>query len=185
MSKNYTTYTDFELYTQLGNKAEREQAFKEIYRRYEQRVWAYCWVSLHNEEKSKDIVQEAFFRFYKSGESSVAVENVPAYIMRIVRNLVIDEHRKNDRTFVNIDDIELPAPADGYEQQEMKAILENALQLLPVEYKDALVMQTFGDMSYNEIAEVQNVPLTTVRNRIVRAKARMREILSVYINNGE
>lgn len=185
MSNTPSTYTDFELYMQLSAAHSRESAFKELYRRYEQRVWAYCWVSLHNEDKSKDIIQEAFFRFYKAGEKGVAVDNVPAYLMRIVRNLVIDEHRKSDRQFVDIEDIDIPAPADGYEQREMNAIIETALQLLPAEYKDALIMQTYSDMSYNEIAEVQNVPLTTVRNRIVRAKARMREILSVYINNGE
>lgn len=182
MKNDIHTYSDAELFQRLPDESRREAAFKELYRRYEQRVWAYCRISLRNDERAKDLVQDAFYRFYKVGESGTTVENIPAYLMRIVRNLCLDEQRKESRHFVSIEEVEIPARTEGYEQQEMTQIVETALQLLPDEYKEALVLQAFSDMSYNEIADVQKVPLSTVRNRVVRAKAKLRQILSVYVN---
>lgn len=181
MKNDASIHNDNELFGQLSQPSLREAAFKELYRRYEQRVWAYCRISLRNDERAKDLVQDAFYRFYKVGESATPVENIPAYLMRIVRNLCLDEQRKESRHFVSIEDVEVPAQNETYEQREMTQVVETALQLLPDEYKEALVLQAFSDMSYNEIAEVQKVPLSTVRNRVVRAKAKLRQILSVYI----
>jgi RNA polymerase sigma-70 factor (ECF subfamily) len=56
-----------------------------------------------------------------------------------------------------------------------------ALELLGDEYREALVLQTYNELSYQEIAEIQGVPLTTVRNRIVRAKRKLREIVQPYL----
>lgn len=185
MKQTIDTYSDNELFTMLASRAQREAAFRELYRRFSQRVWAYCRTSLRNDEHAKDIVQDAFLRFYKSGEQGVSVANVPAYLMRIVRNMVIDEQRKMSLQCISIEDLEIPDTEENTNQEEVEQLIETALQVLPEEYREALLMQTFSNMTYNEIAAVQEVPLSTVRNRIVRAKSRLREIVSVYFTNGE
>lgn len=185
MNQKFDTYSDNELFSMLTSRGHREQAFKELYRRFEQRVWAYSRISLRNDEQAKDVVQDAFMRFYKAGEHGAVVVNIAAYLMRIVRNLVIDAQHKTSQQFVNIDDLEISIPMEEDNQKELEQVIETALQLLPEEYRDALIMQTYSNMTYNEIAIVQEVPVTTVRNRIVRAKSRLRELLSGYVNSGE
>lgn len=183
MNKNeYSIYPDQELFAMLGQPVHSESAFRELYRRNEMRVWSYCTIALHNQDKARDIAQEAFVRFYRMGVQGTVVENPGAYLMRIVRNLCLDE-KKNEKGFVPLENIEIPVSGDIYEQKELEYMVETALQLLPEEHKDALIMQTFSEMSYDEIARAQNVPLTTVRNRIVRAKKKLREILSPYLND--
>ena len=105
--------------------------------------------------------------------------------MRIVRNAVIDEQNKTSHRLLKIEDLEISVPFQEDNQNELEQMIETALQLLPEEHKDALIMQTYSNMTYNEIAVIQEVPMTTVRNRIVRAKSRLRELLSGYVNNGE
>lgn len=180
--KNYQTFSDEELFQMLSLLDECNSAFTELYRRYEKRVWSYARISLQNDQLAKDATQETFMRIFNAGKRSTCVERFSAYVMRIVRNIVLNEQQRRSVQMVDIDTLELPSAEQGtYEQQEMNAIVETALHLLPDEYRDAFSMQTFSDMSYNEIAEVQNVPLSTVRNRVVRAKAKLREILNTYI----
>lgn len=166
----------------LGMAEERNAAFTELYRRYEKRVWSYARISLQNDQRAKDATQDTFLRILKTGEKgATSVEHFAAYIMRIVRNIVINDQQRKRHDTVDIDTVEIPsAAAATYEQQEINTILETAMQLLPDDYRDAFSMQTYGGMSYQDIADTQQVPLSTVRNRVVRAKAKLREILSAY-----
>jgi RNA polymerase sigma factor (sigma-70 family) len=66
------------------------------------------------------------------------------------------------------------------ERSELIALLDVALEVLPDEQREALILQVYEDMSYQEIADFMNVPLTTVRNWVVRAKKRLRDELQQY-----
>ncbi len=185
MKNDVTIVSDTELYALFNNTQVCNDAFKELYRRYEHKVWAYCRITLGNDDKAKDAVQESFVRFFRTGQKGTAIDNVGAYLMRIVRNICLDEKKRSATQPITLDEIDIPTLGNDYEKKEMTLVMESALQLLPDEQKEALIMQTFGNMTYNEIADIQNVPLTTVRNRIVRAKKRLREILSPYLNHYE
>ncbi len=185
MSQTINTYNDEELFMAMLKADERDAAFRELYRRYEQRCWAYSMVCVHVESRAKDLVQETFMRVFAAATKGTSVLNVGAYIMRILRNLCIDDIQKHSREFVDLDDLELEGPSHTYEQLELQRILETALQLIPIEHRDALLLQAYAGMSYEEIAQEQDVPLSTVRNRIVRAKARLRTILQPYLLSGE
>lgn len=171
-----------DLFAMLTGK-QREGAFRELFRRYETRVWAYCRVAIANDDQAKDVAQEVFIRFLRAGEAGTPVENVGAYILRIARNLCLNEHKRNTGRFIRMDEeFDAAAPPDGYDRHEMTAAIEVALEYLPAEHKEAIIMQAFSQMSYQEIADVQEVPVTTVRNRISRAKKRLRELLVTYYN---
>lgn len=185
MKTDLTIVPDYDLYALLCNEKVCNHAFKELYRRYEHKVWAYCRITLGNDDKAKDAVQESFVRFFRTGQKGTAIDNVGAYLMRIVRNVCLDEKKRSATLPITLDEIDMPILGNDYEKKEMASVMESALQLLSDEQKEALIMQTFGNMSYSEIAEVQGVPLTTIRNRIVRAKKRLREILTPYLNHYE
>ncbi len=185
MSTSAPSYSDEALFEAMAHAEHRETAFRELYRRYEQRTWAYSMVCVHVESRAKDLVQETFYRVFQSACKGTQVTNVGAYIMRILRNLCIDDIRKYSRDFVDVDEVEIAGQSRDYEQIEMQRVLEAAMQLLPPEHRDALLLQAYGGMTYEQIAQDQGVPVSTIRNRIVRAKARLRKILQPYLYSGE
>jgi RNA polymerase sigma-70 factor, ECF subfamily len=66
------------------------------------------------------------------------------------------------------------------ERTERASLVRLALQLLPVEYREPLVLREYNDASYADIAEILHLPISTVKIRIHRAKAKMRDILAPY-----
>lgn len=180
--RDYTLFSDIELFSLLSEEgAVREQAFGELYARHSSRVYLYCRKILGDGNAADDIFQDTFIRFLNAGSSPDRVmTNVPAFLLRIARNLCLNYKRDNKHVMVELDDYHMPTLDKQVENQEIAQLLSMALELLPDEYRDALVLQMYSGMSYEEIGEQLNVPVTTVRNWIVRAKKKMREILAPY-----
>lgn len=196
MSVAIATYSDAELIRLLqGQGAECEQAFRELYSRYARRVLLYCSRILDSRTAAEDVLQESFVDFLRyirstnvSTESKLPeVRNVPALLMRIARNRCLNIKRQERIATVPLDELQLPALHDDSSaesmSEEMAELLRESLPLLGDEYREALVLQMYNGLSYQEIAELLGVPLTTVRNRIVRAKNKLRDILQPYRNN--
>lgn len=162
-------------------KAQRDSAFGELYSRYGQRVFAYIRKITGNPSATDDLFQECWMRFLKVGEAGTEVQNVPSYLLRIARNLCFNYLNSSNYHFVEFEDFHRSSESDNYANRELAELAEKAMELLPEEHKEAFVLQTYSNMSYQEIADVQQVPLTTVRNRVVRAKAKLQKILSSYL----
>lgn len=166
-----------------GSKHERDTAFQELYARYSQRVFSYCSRIIGHREHAEDVFQDSFLKFLNSATPTNDVENVPAYLLRIARNNCFNYMRARKTEHVEFEDMHLPSPENKYEITELARLAETAMELLPEEHAEAFALQTYGGLSYNEIAEIQKVPLTTVRNRVVRAKAKLQSILGKYLND--
>ena len=69
------------------------------------------------------------------------------------------------------------------EARELARLVAMALELLPDDQREAFILQAYSGLSYKEIGEVIDAPISTVRNRVVRAKRRVREILSPYLED--
>ena len=108
------------------------------------------------------------------------VENVAAYLVRIARNAVLNSKRTPQPAMISLEDFHLPMSDNRYESQEITELIASALDTLPDDQRECFALQLYSGLTYAEIAEVMNLPLTTVRNRVVRAKRRTREILAPY-----
>lgn len=184
MQQELSTYSDAELFALLipGNKY-REKAFDELYTRHSSRVYLYCRRILGDESLANDIFQEAFLQFLKTADEKRTMTNVPAFLLRIARNLCLNARRARRYTMLSIEDFQLPVHDSPYEKEELARLMATALDLLPDDYREALVLQAYNGLSYAEIAETLDVPLTTVRNRVVRAKAKLQKILAPYLED--
>jgi RNA polymerase sigma-70 factor (ECF subfamily) len=163
---------------------DREAAFSELYRRYSARIYRYSRRILSREEEADDILQETFIKFLASVENGKEIENVAAYLLRIARNLSLNLETRRPATteLEELHAVYTPAPMESEETTEM---ITMALDLLPREMKEALVLQVYSGLSYQEIAETMGVPMTTIRNWIVRGKAKMRETLAQYFETSQ
>ena len=176
-----TGLSDNELCEALREGGEsREQAFAELYRRYASRIYQYARRILNRDSEAEDILQETFLKFLNIlAKETTKIENVPAYLLRIARNLSLRTGSKKQLT-VPIEDYHAIFEESPMEADETSKILQMSLDLLSKEQREALVLQVYGGLSYNEIAEVMGVPMSTVRNWIVRAKDKMRKIVAPY-----
>ncbi len=179
--------TDAELSAMLlRSKAEADRGFTEVYARYAQRIYAYCLRVLGSTEEANDIFQDVMTRFFRSVQSGQAgsVENIGGYLMQIARNLCLNTKRDRKAT-LNIVDIPLHIAPAGYEREELLALIRNALGCLAIEYRDAFVMKEYEGLSYQEMAEITGETVSTLKNRVWRAKDKVREILAPYIHDIE
>ena len=175
-----TGRSDQELCEILAKKgAERNAAFDELYRRYSARIYRYSRRILSREEEADDILQDTFVRFLNSVEQGKVIENVAAYLLRIARNLSLNLETRRPAV-VELDELHAVYTPSPLESEETTQMIQMSLELLPNEQKEALVLQVYSGLSYQEIADTMGVPVTTIRNWIVRGKAKMRETLAQY-----
>jgi RNA polymerase sigma-70 factor, ECF subfamily len=168
-------------------------AFAELYARHNRRVLTYCVRVLGNEDEGRDVFQETFIRFFHAVQdrtkSASSVENVPAYILRIARNLCLNHKRDRKRT-VTLEDFEQQntahaSVAHNYEREQLLHLITLALESVDFDHREAFVLRQYEGYSYQEIAELTGVSVSTVTNRIWRAKERVKHILAPYINEIE
>lgn len=132
---------------------------------------------------ARDILQETFVKLFNKGKQAAVIENFPAYLMTIARNLCLTYKSRISREYVQFEDFHLSVRDVPYEQKELLQLIQTALDLLPDEYREAFVLREYNGLSYNEIAEVVGVSLETVKVRIFRAKQKLRDILAPYLED--
>lgn len=180
MSDRLSSYSDTDLFGLLQRKAaEAEQAFAELYRRHQQWMYAYILRVVGSADEAKDIFQETFIRIVRTApESKEPVANVAGLLMRTARNLCLNHLRDRKQT-VELEDIHLVADQRGhYERDELLGLIATALDTLDTEYREAFVMRLYHDLSYDEIAELTNSTVPAVKNRVWRAKDRIKQLLA-------
>jgi len=183
MAESVRSATDAQLYALLRTEdGQKEAAFAELYSRYSSRVWLYCRRIVGDEALAEDLFQDTFLRFLKSASQEREMTNVPAYLLRIARNLCLNAKRDH-KTTVALEDFHFQFEDRSAEHAELARLVAMALDLLPEEHREAISLQTYGGLSYQEIADIMGVPMTTVRNWIVRAKRKMRGILTPYLTD--
>ncbi|MBD1208740.1 MAG: RNA polymerase sigma factor [Ignavibacteria bacterium] len=182
----YTNASDEQLLLSIRlQKPTANAAFSELYDRYHGRVAKYC-IALLGKQDGNDAFQETFVKFYHAAGRTV-VENVPAMLTTIARNVCIDLKRRRKHTVVLDDDTpqrqSIPPSSGNYEQQELMRLIEIGLEYLDFDIREAFVLRHYQDLSYQEIAMLTGVPETTVTKRIWRAKERLKQVLSPFIND--
>lgn len=184
MDIDFSSYSDAELYGFLREaKGLRDAAFTEIYERHSTRIYLYCRKILGSSDVADDAFQETFSLFLKSVGGSREMTNLPAYLLRIARNVclqMVQRVRRRPESVFEDGFFAADVEMTPVERSELIALLDVALEVLPDEQREALILQVYEDMSYQEIADFMNVPLTTVRNWVVRAKKRLRDELQQY-----
>lgn len=184
--KNIKTLTDGELIEKAIRG--REDSFEELVRRYQRPITGYIYRMLNNYDASLDVTQEVFIKVYNSLEKYSSDYKFSTWLYRIAHNAAIDYMRRNS---VNQQSLETenadgsyqlqiespqPTPEQMRERSEWRTEIESVVKCLPTVYRELILLRHTQDLSYDEIAEVMNLPLGTVKNRLFRAREMMREM---------
>jgi RNA polymerase sigma factor (sigma-70 family) len=140
---------------------------------------------LRNDHDAEDVVQEAYLRALKSFAGFHGGDG-RAWLLAIVRNtsytrLEQNRSRKPITTFnEGIHGVESPGGnlEDPLQQQEAKQAIHRALEELPQEYREVIVLRELEGLSYKAIAEITGVPMGTVMSRLARARERLQKSLA-------
>ena len=182
MTNHPAKMSDIELYAALKlEKPSSEKAFAELYARYSPRIFAYCRRILGDYDRAQDAFQETFVKFFNSAQQEREMSNVPAYLLMIARNLCLNMQRSN-KGHVSLEEYHMPSSFDmSHEKIELLSLITQAMETLPLDYKEAFILREYEGLSYQEIADMTESSLSTVKIRIYRAKQKIREILAPYI----
>jgi RNA polymerase sigma-70 factor (ECF subfamily) len=173
-------YNDNALFNMLSSdKKTAEAAFAELYLRHSSRIYAYCRRFLGNKDDAQDVFQETFVKFLECTKQPRVMTNVPAFLLKIARNLCVNVKRR-ERNPITFEDYMVSDDLNNNNDELLK-LIKMAMDLLPVEYKDIFILREYDGLTYTEIAEVMNSSLSAVKIRLFRAKQKVREILSPYL----
>lgn len=163
-------------------------AFGQLMEPLEQLVWRVCWHYTGNREAAEDCGQEAMIRIWRALDSYRGDCAFESWVYRIAANCCMDwlRKKKRDRS-VSIEPMKDQGfdPADTSPGTEAQVIakderrrLREAIALLPEDQREALVLTQLERVSYEEAARMLDVSEGTVKSRVNRAKARLKEILT-------
>jgi RNA polymerase sigma-70 factor (ECF subfamily) len=156
-------------------------AFAELYAGYKQGVYLYCTRFIGDRPMAEDIFQEVFLNLLERVRGGLEIENVQGYLLRSARNRCLNVIR--DRKYPkDVDELAEFLPGGERVRVGEYDDLESALQELPAVNREALLLCEYEGYTYDEIAEMTEVPVTTVRKRIFRARQRLRQLLSPDMN---
>lgn len=141
------------------------------------------WLT-RNEHDAEDIVQDAFLRAFKFFDKFRG-GNSRSWVLSIVRNTAYSWLEKNRKHEVGtISEVEVENIEDGAPDPETFLLQETghqeimqAIEGLPVEFREAIVLRELEEMSYKEIADMMDVPLGTVMSRLARGRRQLQETL--------
>ncbi|MGD8245047.1 MAG: sigma-70 family RNA polymerase sigma factor [Anaerolineae bacterium] len=167
-------------------------AFNELVLAYQDQVYNLAYRIMGDPASASDATQEAFISAYEhiDGFRGKYPSSFKSWLMRIVSNACYDElRRRKRRPVTSIEDFELdeeanPAlvseiegPEAHAERQEMARVMQAGIQTLPGDQRVTLVLSDVQGFSYQEIAEMTDVPLGTVKSRLARARGKLRDYL--------
>jgi RNA polymerase sigma-70 factor (ECF subfamily) len=146
------------------------------------------WLT-HNKQDAEDVVQEAYlraFRFFPNFRGG----HPRAWLMKIVRNTCFTWTNTN-RPLQNAAEFDenlfspdsgAPDPEKAVLQKDSGALLRKALENLPPNYREVLILRELEAMSYSEIADITGMPVGTVMSSLSRARGRLRQTLTGFMN---
>lgn len=167
-------------------------AFNRLVLAYQELAYNVAYRILGNEERAADATQEAFLRGYRAMEQFRG-GSFKVWMLRIVTNCCYDQLRAGQRrpsssledlledeehTRLFEDDTE--TPQEHLERLELDATIQRGLEELPDDQRAVLVMSDIEGLSYEEIARVMAVPLGTIKSRLSRARAKLRDYLLAH-----
>jgi RNA polymerase sigma-70 factor (ECF subfamily) len=156
------------------------QAFEELLARYERQVFGAAFRILHHREDATDVTQTAFLRAYEHLDRYDPAQRFCSWIYRIAVNEALDLVRSRRRSEPLLDDAptDRAGPDEMAAQEENDAAMQAALMDLKIDYRTVIVLKHLQDCSYEEIAQILECPVKTVKSRLFTARQALRDVLA-------
>lgn len=183
--KDHTTETQWVEAARRGD----QDAFEQLVRLYEKRVYALTLRMCGNPEDAAEAAQEAFLSAWQGLGFFRQESSFSTWLYRLASNACVDllrrEGRRKSAAGPSLDDESLgfdvpdtaPGPQSALERSELRAQIEEGLRHLTPEHRQVLILREMHQLSYDEISETLEVDVGTVKSRISRGRKQLRNFL--------
>ena len=165
-----------------------ENAFRILIDGHQKHVYKVCIGFLHDKEEAEDLTQEVFLEVFKSIPYFKQTSSLSTWLYRIAVNKSLNTLKKQKvrRLYLNLQQVigirnsTYSNSQEILEQKEQKSELIKALGNLPENQKIAFTLAKYDDLSYEEIATIMNISLSSVESLLFRAKGNLKKKLLKY-----
>lgn len=183
MREDISQQTDEEIirFVQSG----KIEFFGILIERYEDKIRRYSRKFLSDQENINDVLQDIFIKAYKNIQSFDAKRKFSSWLYRIAHNELINALKKGKKNPLPLFDLDIFFPHYFHDknildqeinQRQMGEIIDKCLAQLELKYREPIILYYFEGLSYKEISDVMQIPISTIGIRIKRAKETMRQI---------
>lgn len=163
-------------------------AFDELVIRWDRKIQGAIYRILGTEEEARDLCQEAFLKAYKALPGFKGEARFSSWLYQIALNLCRDRmRRRKGRTFVSFDELQgsehterpstAPSALELVEKSDLARTVSSAVAALPAEQRQVIVLKEYEGFTFMEIAQILDLPLSTVKTRLYRGLVQLRERL--------
>jgi RNA polymerase sigma-70 factor (ECF subfamily) len=165
-----------------SREAEDEQAaFEALVKRQSRFVFRVAYAILRNSHDAEDAAQETFLKLYRN-QAWKGIENERAFLARVAWRIAIDRLPQSQHAVLE-DELEPPSAAASPEQEaiavDWHAAIHRMIDALPEELRQPLALSAIDELNSREIAAILGIPEGTVRTRLMRARQKLKEKLTV------
>jgi RNA polymerase sigma-70 factor (ECF subfamily) len=171
------------------SNADQNHDFERLVRPHLDRLYRLAWRLTGNTAEAEDLFQDLLVKTYGSLDDLNAIEEPGSWLSRVMYNLFVDQHRRYARQRMSlVDEGHLPGagladlageldPVTDFERLERFTRLDSALGQLSEEHRLVVLLHDTEGYKLKEIQVITGVPVGTIKSRLHRARARLREIL--------
>ena len=168
-------------------------AYRGLVEKYQGRVYSMVYGMLRNREDARDVTQEAFVKGFRNLQSFRLESSFYTWLYRIAMNLAIDHTRKKKRQAAAGFDEGIAArdldgaiselhhgdsPRKSLERKKLMSVIMDALEKLPADQKQVILLRELEGLSYKEISDIMEVPEGTVMSRLYYARKKLQKLLA-------
>ena len=185
----------------MREENNRRKEFEDIAMEHIDSLYSMAIRLVFNKEEAEDLVQETYLKAYRFFNTFQKGTNIKAWLFKILRNTFINKYRKavNLPSEIFYEDVESVNSNLSYKQESdsgeltdtleskynelgnlMEDDVKRAIDSLPIEYKEAILLSDVEELSYSDIAEITNVPIGTVKSRLNRGRKLLQKSLWEY-----
>ena len=167
---------------------QNQEAFSELVQRYEKQVFSLAYRLAGDYDEAADLAQEAFVRIYRVLDKFDTEKKFFSWMYRVAYNTCINTLNKRPKNTIPVENVgefigdsevdETNTPENQYQNLELKQQIEAAIDSLSDNYRDVVYLKYIEEMSYQQIAERLDLPLSTVETRLFRGKKQLQANLS-------
>jgi len=166
------------------------QLFRLLIERHQQHIFNLCYRMLRQFEEADDATQDTFLKAYRSLKQFRGDARLKTWLCRIARNeclnrlrhenvASLDQQLTTDHSFQIADST--PSPLELIEHQETQSIVHEAINKLPHQYRLVITLFHLNGLSYEEISQVMEIPMGTVKTHIFRARELLKSKLRAFV----
>jgi len=170
-------------------------AFNLLVARWDKKLFNFAYRLTGNREDAFDVCQDSFIRAYEQIRQLKDPDKFPQWLFRIARNCCISHHRSerniprheglggeedqvdiehllSDHSAIRVDN------GRRFEHSELRLIVEKALNYLPFEQRETVILKVYDGLKFSEIAEIADCPVSTVKSRLYLGLSQLKKILN-------